>query len=121
MADEITESILDAGCGTGENALFFAKGGQKVTGIDFLEEPITRARRDCAYAPFGTNINKIKTMATRTILRVPREPRATIEDRKLRRKALRPITYRLCSHGSMAYVCEHSCFSFHLNPADNRS
>ena len=36
-ADRITGSILDAGCGTGDNALFFASRGQKVTGIDFLE------------------------------------------------------------------------------------
>lgn len=35
-ADQITGSILDAGCGTGENALFFAGRGQRVTGIDFL-------------------------------------------------------------------------------------
>ena len=45
VADRITGSVLDAGCGTGENALFFASRGHKVTGIDFLEEPITRARR----------------------------------------------------------------------------
>jgi hypothetical protein len=45
VADRITGSVLDAGCGTGENVLFFASRGHKVTGIDFLEEPITRARR----------------------------------------------------------------------------
>lgn len=45
VADRITGSVLDAGCGTGENALLFASQGHKVTGIDFLEEPITRARR----------------------------------------------------------------------------
>ena len=45
VADRITGSVLDAGCGTGENALFFAGRGHKVTGIDFLEEPIRRARR----------------------------------------------------------------------------
>ena len=44
MADRITGSVLDAGCGTGDTALFFAGRGCKVTGIDFLEEPITRAR-----------------------------------------------------------------------------
>ena len=44
-ADRITGSVLDAGCGTGENALSFASRGHKVTGIDFLEEPITRANR----------------------------------------------------------------------------
>ena len=45
VADQIAGSILDAGCGTGENALFFASRGQRVTGIDFLAEPITRAKK----------------------------------------------------------------------------
>jgi SAM-dependent methyltransferase len=48
VADQITGTILDAGCGTGENALFFASRGQKVTGIDFLDEPIHRARQKAA-------------------------------------------------------------------------
>jgi len=48
VADQITGSILDSGCGTGENALFFASRGHKVTGIDFLAEPITIARRKAA-------------------------------------------------------------------------
>ena len=45
VAEQITGSILDAGCGTGENALYFAKRGKKVTGIDFLPEPISRAKQ----------------------------------------------------------------------------
>jgi 2-polyprenyl-3-methyl-5-hydroxy-6-metoxy-1,4-benzoquinol methylase len=48
VADRITGSALDAGCATGENALSFAGRGQKVTGIDFLEEPITRAKKKAA-------------------------------------------------------------------------
>ncbi|MHB1424465.1 MAG: class I SAM-dependent methyltransferase [Gemmataceae bacterium] len=44
VADRIAGSVLDAGCGTGENALYFAGRRCTVTGIDFLEEPITRAR-----------------------------------------------------------------------------
>jgi SAM-dependent methyltransferase len=48
VADRITGSVLDAGCGTGDNALFFARQGYKVTGIDFLEEPIQRAKRKAA-------------------------------------------------------------------------
>ncbi len=45
VADQINGSILDAGCGTGENALYYAKRGCKVTGIDFLAEPINRAKQ----------------------------------------------------------------------------
>ncbi len=48
LADSITGSVLDSGCGTGENALFFASRGQKVTGIDFLAEPINLARQKAA-------------------------------------------------------------------------
>ncbi len=48
VADWIAGSVLDVGCGTGENALFFAVLGRKVTGIDFLQEPIQRARRKAA-------------------------------------------------------------------------
>lgn len=48
LADMITGSVLDAGCGTGENALFFAQRGHKVTGIDYLPEPIERAQRKAA-------------------------------------------------------------------------
>jgi cyclopropane fatty-acyl-phospholipid synthase-like methyltransferase len=47
-ADEIRGAILDAGCGTGENALYFAGLGRKVTGFDFLAEPIARAKRKAA-------------------------------------------------------------------------
>ena len=46
VASQITGSVLDSGCGTGENALFLASRGQKVTGIDFLAEPITLAKQN---------------------------------------------------------------------------
>jgi cyclopropane fatty-acyl-phospholipid synthase-like methyltransferase len=48
VAGRITGSVLDAGCGTGEAALFLAGRGHPVTGIDFLEEPIRRARGKAA-------------------------------------------------------------------------
>ncbi len=48
MADRITGSVLDVGCGTGENALSLAGRGQKVMGIDFLAEPIQRASTKAA-------------------------------------------------------------------------
>ena len=44
VADRVVGPVLDAGCGTGENALFFAARGLRVTGIDFVEEAIRRAR-----------------------------------------------------------------------------
>jgi SAM-dependent methyltransferase len=44
-ADRVAGEVLDAGCGTGENALFFAGRGHAVLGIDFLEGPIEEARR----------------------------------------------------------------------------
>jgi SAM-dependent methyltransferase len=44
IADRVVSPILDAGCGTGEVALFFAARGHRVTGIDFVEEAIRRAR-----------------------------------------------------------------------------
>jgi cyclopropane fatty-acyl-phospholipid synthase-like methyltransferase len=45
LADRVVGPVLDAGCGTGEHALFFAARGLRVTGIDFVEEAIRRARR----------------------------------------------------------------------------
>src|SRR3954454_14983011 len=48
VADRITGSVLDAGCGTGDHALLFAGRGCQVTGIDFVEEAITRAKQKAA-------------------------------------------------------------------------
>jgi len=45
IADRITGSVLDAGCGTGDHALYFAGQGCQVTGIDFVEEAIRRAKK----------------------------------------------------------------------------
>jgi SAM-dependent methyltransferase len=43
-ADQIAGPILDSGCGTGGTSLFFAARGEQVTGIDFVEEAIRRAK-----------------------------------------------------------------------------
>ena len=48
VADRVTGPVLDAGCGTGEHALFFAAREHDVTGIDFVGEAIRRARRKAA-------------------------------------------------------------------------
>jgi cyclopropane fatty-acyl-phospholipid synthase-like methyltransferase len=48
VADRISGSVLDAGCGTGDTALFLAGRGCQVTGIDFLDVPIQRAKQKAA-------------------------------------------------------------------------
>jgi SAM-dependent methyltransferase len=48
IADRVTGPVLDAGCGTGEHALYFAARGLRVVGIDFVEEAIRRALRKAA-------------------------------------------------------------------------
>lgn len=41
---EIAGRVLDVGCGTGENALYFASRGHEVWGVDFAPTAIERAR-----------------------------------------------------------------------------
>jgi SAM-dependent methyltransferase len=48
VADRVTSPVLDAGCGTGEHALFLAARGHRVTGFDFVEEALRRARAKAA-------------------------------------------------------------------------
>ena len=48
VADRVVSPVLDAGCGTGETALFFAARGHRVTGFDFVDEAIRRARAKAA-------------------------------------------------------------------------
>jgi SAM-dependent methyltransferase len=43
-AGAIGPRVLDAGCGTGENALFLASRGHEVWGLDFVPVAIDRAR-----------------------------------------------------------------------------
>ena len=43
-AELVRSPLLDSGCGTGETALFFAAKGISVSGVDFLEEPLRRAK-----------------------------------------------------------------------------
>ncbi len=44
-AEQIVGSVLDVGCGTGDNALFFAQRGHAVLGIDFVQFAIREATR----------------------------------------------------------------------------
>jgi 2-polyprenyl-3-methyl-5-hydroxy-6-metoxy-1,4-benzoquinol methylase len=47
-AGEIVGSVLDVGCGTGENALFLASQGHAVGGIDFSPIAIKNAQSKAA-------------------------------------------------------------------------
>jgi len=47
-ADEMTGPVLDAGCGAGDTAIFFAERGLRVTGVDFVPEAINRAKAKAA-------------------------------------------------------------------------
>jgi cyclopropane fatty-acyl-phospholipid synthase-like methyltransferase len=43
-AGEISGAVLDAGCGTGENALYLAARGHEVWGVDYVPVAIERAK-----------------------------------------------------------------------------
>lgn len=47
-AGHITGRVLDAGCGTGENALYLSSQGLDVVGVDLAAAAIERARRKAA-------------------------------------------------------------------------
>jgi len=47
-AGGIAGSVLDAGCGTGENALYLASRGHEVLGVDFVPAAIERAKAKAA-------------------------------------------------------------------------
>ncbi len=45
---DVVGPVLDAGCGTGENALFFAAEGLEVVGLDAVPAAVDAARRKAA-------------------------------------------------------------------------
>ena len=47
-AGQIRGAVLDAGCGTGENALFLAGQGHRCWGLDFVPLAIERAQAKAA-------------------------------------------------------------------------
>ncbi|QEH37972.1 Mg-protoporphyrin IX methyl transferase [Aquisphaera giovannonii] len=47
-AGAVRSPVLDAGCGTGENALFLASRGHDVLGLDYVEAAIEKARAKAA-------------------------------------------------------------------------
>lgn len=66
-ADRVTGTVLDSGCGTGENALFFAERGQCVLGVDFLEYPIKEARRKAEIRGLNVEFLQMDALALPTL------------------------------------------------------
>ncbi|RLS76628.1 MAG: class I SAM-dependent methyltransferase [Planctomycetota bacterium] len=66
-ASAIGARVLDAGCGTGDLAIWLAEGGRAVTGIDFLEEPLARARAKAVARGLAVNFQRMDATAVGTI------------------------------------------------------
>jgi cyclopropane fatty-acyl-phospholipid synthase-like methyltransferase len=67
VADRISGSILDVGCGTGDTALYFAGRGCKVTGMDFIEEPINRAKQKTAERGLSATFQVMDALALKDL------------------------------------------------------
>jgi cyclopropane fatty-acyl-phospholipid synthase-like methyltransferase len=55
--------VLDIGCGTGELAIWLAGQGRTVTGVDFLAEPLERAREKAAAAGVAATFLQMDALA----------------------------------------------------------
>jgi SAM-dependent methyltransferase len=62
VADRVASPLLDAGCGTGDASLYFAARGVAVTGVDFLEEPIRRARAKAAERSLTVDFRRLDAL-----------------------------------------------------------
>jgi cyclopropane fatty-acyl-phospholipid synthase-like methyltransferase len=67
VADQITGSVLDVGCGTGDNALFFAQRGQPVMGIDFIDKPISQAKRKAEELGVEANFAQLDALKVKAL------------------------------------------------------
>jgi SAM-dependent methyltransferase len=56
-------TALDIGCGTGDNSIYLAQHGWRVTGVDFVEKAVAKARRKAAAA--NVNVDFVQADATR--------------------------------------------------------
>ena len=54
-AGEVVGSVLDAGCGTGENAIYLASRGHEVCGIDYVPLAIERAVKKAEQRGLGVH------------------------------------------------------------------
>jgi SAM-dependent methyltransferase len=56
-------TALDLGCGTGDNAIYLAQHGWQVTGVDFVEKAVSRARAKATAR--GAAVNFVRADVTR--------------------------------------------------------
>lgn len=54
--------LLDVGCGTGDNAIFFAEKGYSVSGIDIVEKAIEKARLKAENRRVKVNFKRINVL-----------------------------------------------------------
>ena len=66
-ADRVSGEVLDAGCGTGEIALYFAQRGHAVLGIDYLDYPVAEARRKAAERGVQAEFAQADALALETL------------------------------------------------------
>jgi len=62
-ASDSPARVLDSGCGTGDLALWLAKQGCRVTGVDFLEKPLEAARRKAQDRGLAANFLQMDALA----------------------------------------------------------
>jgi cyclopropane fatty-acyl-phospholipid synthase-like methyltransferase len=62
-ADLIGPRVLDAGCGTGDLAIWLASRGHAVTGVDFLAGPIAQARAKAQAAGVAATFLEMDALA----------------------------------------------------------
>jgi len=64
---EIVGSVLDVGCGTGENALYLAEQGHEVWGIDFAPTAIQKAQEKAAQRHLTATFRVLNVLELHTL------------------------------------------------------
>ena len=67
QAGEIVGSVLDVGCGTGENALYLAAQGHDVWGIDFTPTAIQKAQEKAAQRHLTVSFRVLNVLELHTL------------------------------------------------------
>jgi len=70
QAGEIVGSVLDVGCGTGENALYLAEHGHEVWGIDVSSEAIKKAQEKAAQRHLTATFRVLNVFELHTLERI---------------------------------------------------